>query len=29
MPSVVNYKLTPVEEVRLAQVWEARKVRDL
>ncbi|MHB8071512.1 MAG: hypothetical protein ACYDHF_06135 [Candidatus Cryosericum sp.] len=28
-PSVINYKLTAVEEVRLAQVWEARRVRDL
>ena len=28
-PSIINYKLTPVEETRLAQVWEARRVRDL
>jgi hypothetical protein len=28
-PSIINYKLTPVEEARLAQVWEARRVRDL
>jgi hypothetical protein len=29
MPSVTNYKLTAVEDARLAQVWEARRVRDL
>jgi hypothetical protein len=29
MPSVINYKLTAVEDARLAQVWEARRVRDL
>ena len=29
MPGVANYKLAVVEEARLAQVWEARRVRDL
>ncbi|RIE06609.1 hypothetical protein [Candidatus Cryosericum terrychapinii] len=29
MPSVTNYKLTAVEDARLAQVWEARRLRDL
>lgn len=29
MPSVTNYKLTAVEDARLDQVWEARRVRDL
>jgi len=29
MPNVVNYKLTVVEDARLAQVWEARRLRDL
>jgi hypothetical protein len=29
MPSVTNYKLTAVEEARLTQVWEGRRVRDL
>jgi hypothetical protein len=29
IPSVVNYKLTAVEDARLDQVWEARRVRDL
>jgi hypothetical protein len=29
MPSQTNYKLTAVEDARLAQVWEARRVRDL
>lgn len=29
VPSVTNHKLTAVEDARLAQVWEARKVRDL
>jgi hypothetical protein len=29
MPSVINYKLTAVEDARLAQVWEARRLRDL
>jgi hypothetical protein len=29
MPHMVNYKLTAVEDARLDQVWEARRVRDL
>jgi len=29
MPSVTNYKLTAVEDARLAQIWEARRLRDL
>ncbi|MFA4953831.1 MAG: hypothetical protein WC641_00800 [Patescibacteria group bacterium] len=29
MPSVTNYKLSAVEDARLAQVWEARRLRDL
>jgi hypothetical protein len=29
MPGGVNYKLTTVEDARLAQVWEARRLRDL
>ncbi|HWQ22125.1 MAG TPA: hypothetical protein VN478_05315 [Clostridia bacterium] len=29
MPSVVNYKLTAVEDARLTQVWEGRRPRDL
>jgi len=29
MLSVTNFKLTAVEDARLAQVWEARRVRDL
>ncbi|MBA4365844.1 MAG: hypothetical protein C0398_07610 [Coprothermobacter sp.] len=29
MPSVTNYKLTAVEDARLAQVWEGRRLRDL
>ncbi len=29
MPSVVNYRLSPAEETRLAQVWETRRIRDL
>jgi hypothetical protein len=29
IPSVTNYKVTAVEELRLEQVWEARRVRDL
>jgi hypothetical protein len=29
MPSVTNYKLTAIEDARLAQVWEARRLRDL
>jgi hypothetical protein len=29
MPSVTNYKLTAVEDARLTQVWEGRRLRDL
>jgi hypothetical protein len=29
IPSVTNYKVTAIEELRLEQVWEARRVRDL
>lgn len=29
MPSVTNCKLTAVEDARLAQVWEGRRLRDL
>jgi hypothetical protein len=28
-PSVTNYKLTAVEDARLTQVWEGRRLRDL
>jgi hypothetical protein len=29
MPSVTNFKLTAVEDARLTQVWEGRRLRDL